>query len=419
MTSRQRLRATLNHTAPDRVCVDFGGTAVTGIHASAVRRLRRALLDEANHRVKIIEPYQMLGEIDEPLRQALGIDVVPVPGRTTMFGFENTGWRPFEMFDGTPVQVPEGFRTTTDINGDLLIYPQGDTTARPRGRMPRGGHFFDAIVIQEPIDEDRLDPADNIADFAVLGEIDLRHYRQAAREAADSNAGVVFWIPGSGFGDIAQVPGPSLKDPKGIRDIEEWYVSTAIRRDYVRKVFEGQCAIAERNIELLAETIGDAADAAVVTGTDFGTQRSSFISVAAYREQFKPFHARLNNLIHARTKWKTFIHSCGCVVDLIPEFIDAGFDILNPVQTSAEGMDPKWLKKEFGKLLTFWGGGVDTQHTLARGTPEEVYRQVRERIDVFGEGGGFVFNAIHNVQADTPTGNLLAMFRGIGDSACA
>ncbi len=416
MTHRQRLQATLNHRAPDRVCVDFGGTAVTGIHVSAVTRLRQAVLGEKDHRVKVVEPYQMLGEIDEPLREALGIDVWGIPGRTTMFGFENTGWKPFEMFDGTGVLVPEDFRTTIDPSGDLLLYPQGDTSAPPRGRMPRGGHFFDAIVIQEPIDEGRLDPADNISDFALLGEKDLQHYREQARRAAVGGAGTIFWIPGAGVGDIAQVPGPWLKAPKGIRDVEEWYVSTVLRRDYVRAVFEGQCAIAERNIELLAGAIGDCADAAVVSGTDFGTQRSLFISVAAYRDLFKPYHVRLNRLIHAKTGWKTFVHSCGCVTDLIPEFIDAGFDILNPVQTSAAGMDPKWLKKEFGRLIVFWGGGVDTQHTLAKAAPSEVYRQVRERIDVFGEGGGFVFNAIHNVQADTPTENLLAMFKAIRDS---
>jgi len=418
MTSRQRLQAALNHQAPDRVCVDFGGTVVTGIHVSAVTRLRQAALGEKDYRVKVVEPYQMLGEIDEKLREALGIDVVGIPGRTTMFGFENTGWKPFEMFDGTAVLVPDGFRTTTDANGDLLIYPQGDTSARPRGRMPKGGHFFDAIVIQEPIDEDNLDPADNISDFQELGEADLRHYREQSRRAA-GGGGTVFWIPGAGFGDIAQVPGPSLKNPKGIRDVEEWYVSTALRRDYVQEVFRGQCAIAERNIEHLAGAIGEAADAAVVSGTDFGTQRSLFISVAAYRELYKPYHVRLNRLIHRKTNWKTFIHSCGCVTDLIPEFIDAGFDILNPVQTSAEGMDPKWLKKEFGEQVVFWGGGVDTQHTLARAVPQEVYRQVRERIEIFGEGGGFVFNAIHNIQADTPTANMLAMFDAIRDSGKA
>jgi uroporphyrinogen-III decarboxylase len=129
-----------------------------------------------------------------------------------------------------------------------------------------------------------------------------------------------------------------------------------------------------------------------------------------------PFHKRINNLIHKQTKWKTFIHSCGAVFELVPEFIESGFDILNPVQCSAAGMDPRELKQEFGRDIVFWGGGVDTQKTIAFGTAEEVYRQVRERIDIFNEDGGFVFNSIHNIQGNTPTENMLAMFKAIRDS---
>ena len=162
--------------------------------------------------------------------------------------------------------------------------------------------------------------------------------------------------------------------------------------------------------------LGGRVDAVFLTGTDFGTQRGLFISAQAYRDLFKPFHKRINDLVHAKSKWKTFIHSCGAVTDLIPDFIEAGFDILNPVQCSAAGMDARRLKREFGRHVTFWGGGVDTQKTLPFGTPEEVYREVRERIDIFAPDGGFVFNSIHNVQSNVPTENILAMFREIRDS---
>ena len=135
-----------------------------------------------------------------------------------------------------------------------------------------------------------------------------------------------------------------------------------------------------------------------------------------YRELFKPFHKAVNDRIHKLTKWKTFIHSCGAVLPFIPEFMDAGFDVLNPVQCSARGMDPRTLKREFGKNIVFWGGGVDTQKTLPFGTPDEVYREVRERIDIFSPGGGFVFNSTHNVQSNVPTENLLALFRAVEDS---
>ena len=210
-------------------------------------------------------------------------------------------------------------------------------------------------------------------------------------------------IPGAAFGDIALVPAPFLKYPKGIRDVQEWYISTAMRRDYVCKVFEKQCEIALQNITTLIELFGDCVQAAMITGTDFGTQRGPFISLKSYRELFFPFHKQVNDLIHKQSNWKTFIHSCGSVYDLIPHFIEAGFDILNPVQCSAAKMDARTLKKEFGKDIVFWGGGVDTQKTIAFGTPDEVYREVRERIEIFAPGGGFVFNSVHNVQGNTPT----------------
>jgi uroporphyrinogen-III decarboxylase len=229
--------------------------------------------------------------------------------------------------------------------------------------------------------------------------------------------GAILSMPGTAFGDIALVPAPWMKHPKGIRDVAEWYMSTAIRRDYVYKVFEKQCEIALGNIDRLAAILGDRVQAVFLTGTDFGTQRGLFISPAAYRDLFKPFHIAVNRRIHEKTKWKTFIHTCGSVVDLIPDLIEAGFDILNPVQTAAAGMDPRRLKKEFGRQIVFWGGGTDTQHTMAFGNPEEVYREVRERIEIFGSGGGFVFDSVHNIQATTPTENLLAMFKAIRDSS--
>jgi hypothetical protein len=417
MTPRQRLQAALNHQQPDRVPVDFGSTAVTGIHVSAVTRLRRAVLGDDGHRVKVIEPYQMLGEIDDKLRQALGIDVVGITPRKTLFGFENQGWKPFTLFDGTPALVPQDFIVTEDQFGELLIYPEGDTSVPPSGRMPKGGYFFDSIIRQEPLDEDKLDPADNLEEFGPLSDDDLAYYR-AKIDWLDSHpdVGVTLTMPGTAFGDIALVPAPWLKHPKGIRDVEEWYISTAIRRDYVYKIFEKQCEIALENIKCLIALFGDRIQAVFLTGTDFGTQRGPFIAPETYRDLFQPFHKQVNKLVHENSSWKTFIHSCGSVYKLIPDFIDAGFDILNPVQCSAADMDPRRLKREFGRHIVFWGGGANTQQTLSFGKPDEVYREVRERIEIFNDGGGFVFDTVHNIQGNTPTDNLLAMFKAIRES---
>jgi uroporphyrinogen-III decarboxylase len=188
-----------------------------------------------------------------------------------------------------------------------------------------------------------------------------------------------------------------------------------MRRDYVYKIFEKQCEIGLKNIEKLAKAVGDKVQVVFVSGTDFGTQRGPFISPQAYRDLYKPFQKAINDRIHKLTSWKIFIHSCGGIYPLIPDLIDAGFDVLNPVQCSAEGMDPRQLKNEFGNQLVFWGGGVDTQKTLPFGTPEEVYKEVRERIDIFAANSGYVFNSIHNIQSDVPTRNILAMFKAIDD----
>jgi hypothetical protein len=417
MTSRERLQATLAHQQPDRVCVDFGSTFVTGIHASAVTRLRRAVLGDESYRVKVTEPYQMLGEVDDELREALGIDVIGLPPRCSIFGTQQSGWKPFTLNDGTEVLVTDDFNVTKDELGNTFMYPQGDTSVPASGHMPSTGYFFDSIVRQEPIDEQHLNPADNMEEFQLLSQEDMAYFARM-RDWLDERAdcGAVLVIPGAGFGDIALVPAPFLKHPKGIRDIEEWYVSTAIRKDYVLEVFEHQCKIAEQNIRTLIDFFGDRIDVAFITGTDFGTQRGPFISNETYRELYKPFHLRVNSLIHENSPWKTFIHSCGSVFNLVTEFIEAGFDILNPVQCSAACMDPVELKKTFGDNIVFWGGGVDTQKTIAFGTPTEVYREVRDRIAVFNKGGGLVFNSVHNIQGNTPTENILALFDAIRDS---
>lgn len=415
MTSLERLKSTLNHRQPDRVCMDMGATSVTGISVFAVHRLRQALLGDPSHRVKVTEPYQMLGEVDDALRDALGIDVMGVTPPRTMFGFENKDWKPLVLHDGTEVLVPGHFIFKTDDKGDWLIYPEGDSSVPPSGRMPKGGYFFDSIVRQPTIQEGQLNPADNLEEFGPISDADLAYFKAKAQDATTCQKGAIIVIPGAAFGDIALVPGPWMKHPKGIRDVEEWYVSTLTRRDYVYKVFERQCEIALSNIKRLAETVGDLVQCSFVTGTDFGTQRGPFISTKAYRDLYKPFHKAVNECIHRHSNWKTFIHSCGGIRPLIPEFIEAGFDILNPVQCSAMGMDARELKREYGKDLVFWGGGVDTQHTLSFGTPEAVYREVRERLSIFNEGGGFVFNTIHNIQATTPTENMLALFKAIKD----
>ena len=414
MNSRQRVQAALCHQQPDYVPLDLGASAVTGMHVSSVSHLRQALgLDKAGTPVKVLEPYQMLGEIGEDLLDALGVDVVGLGGRRTMFGFENKNWKPWTMSDGTPVLVPEHFNTEPEPNGDILMYPEGDRSVPPSGRMPQGGYYFDAIVRQQPIDEENLNVEDNLQEFALISDADLQHFAVEADRLGGGTRAILANFGGTAFGDIALVPAPWMKNPKGIRDVEEWYISTAARFDYVYELFERQCEIALENLAKIYDAVGDRVTAVFITGTDFGTQNGPFLSPAAYRKLYQPFHRSVNDWVHGHTPWKTFIHSCGSIVALLPDIIDAGFDILNPVQCSAAGMDPRALKQMYGERICFWGGGVDTQKTLPFGTPDEVRKEVRKRIEIFGRGGGFVFNPVHNVQASTPVENLLAMYETV------
>ena len=411
MNSRERVLTTLDHREPDHIPIDFGSTAVTGIHVSCVAALRDYYgLDR--HPVKVHEPYQMLGLVEDDLKEAMGLDVEGVFPRKTMFGFENKNWKEWD-FNGLTVLVPEDFRTTVDANGDILIYPEGDTSAPPSGKMPKGGFFFDTIIRQEPIDEDNLNVADNLEEFQPIEEADLEHFRREAAAARAKGRFVMATFGGTAFGDIALVPAPFLKHPKGIRDVAEWYMSTKIRQDYVREIFSRQCEIALENLRRIYEAVGGDVDAVFLCGTDFGTQESTFCSTETFRQLWFPYYKRINDWIHANTPWKCFKHSCGSVERFIPSFIEAGFDILNPVQCSAANMEPERLKSAYGGRLTFWGGGVDTQRTLPFGAPEQVREEVLRRCEVFSPGGGFVFNSIHNIQAGTPVENIVAMIDAV------
>jgi hypothetical protein len=412
LTSRERVQVALNHQEPDRIPVDFGGSGVTGMHVSTVYRLRQALgLDQPGTPVKIVDPFSLRGEIKPDLIERLGLDVVPLEGTGTVFGYKKEGWKPWTTFDGAPVLVPEKFNTEPEPNGDILMYPEGDKTAPPSGRMPQGGFYFDAIVRQPPIDEDHLRIEDNLEEFGPLSESELAHFKsEAERLYEETDKAILANFGGTQFGNQAIIPAPWLKHPKGIRNLEEWFMSLKIRRDYVYRVFERQCEIAIKNLGRIHQAVGNRVSVIYVSGTDFGTQRGPFISPDTYRDLFKPFFKKVNDWVHQQTSWKTFIHSCGSVHAFIEDFIESGFDILNPVQCSAAHMDPIELKRRFGDRISFWGGGVNTQQTLPYGTPEEVKREVRERIQIFGRRGGFVFGAIHNIQTQTPIENVLALF---------
>ena len=410
--SKHNFRETINHRQPERVVVDFGSTSVTGIHVLIVEKLREYYGLEKRP-VRVFEPYQMLGEIDDELTRAMGIDVTGIYGENNMFGIKNTGWRVHKTPWGQEVMFPGEFNYTFTVNGDILIHPEGDTSVPPCAVMPKSGYFFDALNRQEPIDDSTLKVEDNLEEFTPITDHDLQYWKMQAEAVSKSGKGVVASLGGTALGDIALVPGLQLKNPKGIRGVEEWYISTVMREDFIKELYDRQTDIAIENLKKIYNVIGNMIDVVFICGTDFGTQNSTFCSPETYARVWMPYYKKVNGWIHNNTGWKTFKHSCGSIISLIDLFIESGFDIINPVQINASGMDPVMLKEKFGDRITFWGGGVDTQGVFPFGTPAQVKEQVKRQCDILNKDGGFVFNTVHNIQANVPFENVVAMLEAL------
>jgi hypothetical protein len=407
-SSRQNFLKTINHKQPDRVVVDFGSTSVTGIHVLIVEKLREYYGLEKMP-VKVVEPYQMLGEIDSELINAMDIDVIGLFSAKNMFGVLNANWKVHKTPWGQEVLFPGGFNYTYNSNGDILMYPEGDTSFPPSSMMPKSGYFFDALDRQQPIDDSTLKVEDNLEEFGRITEPELEYWKAQVSSLENNSKAIVASLGGTALGDIALVPAINLKNPKGIRGVEEWYISTLIREDFIKEIYDRQTDIAIENLKLLHEVIGNKIDVVFTCGTDFGTQNSTFCSPETYDRVWLPYYKKVNDWIHQNTNWKTFKHSCGAVEQLMSHFIESGFDIINPVQINASGMDPRKLKEKYGDKLVFWGGGVDTQGAFAFGTPAQVKEQVKSQCEILNNNGGFVFNTVHNIQANVPFENVVAM----------
>ena len=307
-SSRENFLKTINHKQPDNVVVDFGSTGVTGIHVLIVEKLRDYYGLEKKP-VKVVEPYQMLGEIDQELIQAMDIDVIGLFSAKNMFGVLNSGWRVHKTPWGQEVLFPGDFNYTYNANGDILMYPEGDTSVPPSGMMPKSGYFFDALDRQKPIYDATLKVEDNLEEFGYITEPELAYWKSKVEELKNNSKVVVASLGGTALGDIALVPAINLKNPKGIRGVEEWYISTLIREDFVKEIYDRETDIAIENYKLLYKVLGDKIDVVFTCGTDFGTQNSTFCSVETYDRVWLPYYKKVNNWIHENTKWKISGHA--------------------------------------------------------------------------------------------------------------
>ena len=414
MNSRDRVLCAISHKEPDYPPLDLGGCGQTGINASTLYKLRK-FYGLPEHPIEINEPLQMLGVVEEDLLKKIGADVVPLWNNANLLGLSTRMTKPWTMSDGTPLFMPENFEFDVSEKGDTMVYPCGDRSAPYALQMPAGGSFFDIISRFPPVDEDHLTPIEDFKEnYTLKSEEDCRYWeKESKRLYEETQFAVMGVLGGMGLGDVAEILGPWIKNPRGFRSIEDWLMAHLLYPEYVRAVFEYQTEIALKNLELYRQAVGERIQVIWLSGTDFGTQCGTMQSREIFLDLYKPYYKKVNDWIHKNTSWKTFFHSCGAIEPLIGDFIDAGVDILNPVQCSAAGMDPKYLKEKYGEKIVFWGGGVDTQKTLPLGSPEEVRKQVLERLSVFSPGGGFVFAAVHNIVAKVPPENVVAMFDAV------
>jgi len=391
MNSRQRVLAALNHEEADRAPIDLGGTRVSGIAASAYHQLKERLGLATPTRA--FDLYQMLAEIEEPVLQRFGADVVNLNRPAVIFGIRNEAWKPWQLMDGTPVEVPGGFDPVTESNGDLLLR---NADGVPMARMPKGGFYFDRLDVYPGASH--ADP--DTLDLPLLTTEECDHLAAGAEACRQTSQRAVV---------VQMGPPYELFFGLGTGDFSAWMMTLATEPDYVRSLYERLVETWLANLRLLYEAVGDRIDI-VQFNDDLGTEYAPFLSVDMFRDLVMPYYKRGLDWIHENTPWKVFMHNDGAIFDFLPTLIEMGVDVLNPVQTSAKGMDPVKLKQEFGDRIVFWGGACDSQSTLAFGTPDEVAREVEENIRIFAPGGGYVLGAVHNIQAGVPPENVIAMF---------
>lgn len=400
MTSRERVLTALNHEEPDCVPVDLGGTVMSGIMALALDRFRTHL--GIGKPVKVYELFQMLGEVELDLVEHLGIDTLPVEPLEFFFEIKRERYRPWRLFDGTEVLVPGDFTVDVAENGDWLLHTAGDPARPVEGRMPKGGFYFDMLSMTRGVPGWSPPRLEEVRATAPRPSDDALRFMSDRAALLRRHTDKALVLTGNGWWGLGLTG--SLPDQ---------LMLIASDREYVRDLLALRAEIGRENLRTVWEAIGERVDVVMIDGNDFGTQRSEMFSPRVFEELFAPSLAAQVEWIHRSTTWKVWQHTCGSIANLLPCIVEAGVDALNPVQTSAEGMDPDILKARYGDRITFWGGGVDTQRTLPFGTPDDVRREVRERIHTFAPGGGFVFAAVHNIQANTPPENIEAMFGAV------
>jgi uroporphyrinogen decarboxylase len=405
-TSRERIIAAINHREPDRVPVDLSATPSSGISAIAYSNLVKHI-GRSDLPVQIYDVVQQLAQPDMAVLDQFGVDVLDI-GR--MFNDHASDWYPVTMSNGAGAFHPKWFQPKRISDGSYQTYD--DDGKQILSRMPVGATFFDQTyfpyVDGYPGSYENLD--------AEMGRIMwARHAHSPWDHAGEPD----FWqIFREKTLELRRSTDKALLVVCGC-NLFEW--GTFLRlMDLICDPYNVEKLLDELMIrhlgtlEKVCNAVGDIVDI-IRFGDDLGMSTGPFMDVDTYKSHFKPRHKILCDYVKTHSKMHTFIHSCGSISLLMPELIEAGIEIFNPVQTNCWKMAPDFLKKEFGKDCTFWGGGIETVGTLNIGTPQQVHDQVFERLEIFSKGGGFVFNPVHNILPDVPPQNIIAMFNAVSE----
>lgn len=386
--------AAIRHQELDRVPVDLGGMRSTGIMALAYAGLKEHLgITEGD--IYVFDTMQQLAFVEEPIRHRLGCDVVILDQGLL------AGWRGYVLPDGTRAKICAEFRTEPDgAGGEYAL----DGSGRRAWHRPATSLYFDPIYF--PLADATSEADLDRTDWPVLTDETLTRLQNEARRLFEETDYAILGTFGGAF----------LEGGQGLRGWANFMMDLAGNRSFAEALLDRLLEIYMCNVGLYLDAVGDFIQI-IQMGGDLGTQTAPQIRPRMYYEVIQPrqkaLWSRINELA---PDVAVFLHCCGSIYELIPGIIDAGCDVLNPVQISARGMDPERLKQEFGAELCFWGGGCDTQQVLPFGSPEEVYEHTRRNIEIFKPGGGFVFCQVHNIQAGVPPENIVAMVQAVHDN---
>ncbi len=406
MTSRERILAAIEHREPDRVPIDIGATPSSGISAIAYKNLMDYL--GINGHTRIYDVVQQLAQPEDWFIERFKIDVLDI-GRS--FNTSDDDWYEITMPNGKKGEYPSWFHPVEKDDGWYAYDEEGVLIAK----MPKGATFFDQAYFPYldgyPDDFKDLPKAMSKVLWAALvhspwDNINMPNFweelRRRAIELREKTDKALMVVAGCNLFEWGTF----------LRRMDNFLMDLVLDQKNVERLLD---ALMEQHLpflEKVCDAVGDVVDI-IRFGDDLGIDTGPFMQPEIYRKLFKPRHKMLCDYVKSHSKMHTFIHSCGSIYKLIPDLIEAGIEIINPVQTNAKDMEPEKLKKEFGKDVTFWGGGADTRSVLNRATPEEVKKHVLERLEIFSKGGGFVFNTVHNILPDVPPENILAMFEAI------